>query len=190
MRNKPRRIILNCGAALLCSTFVCYLHSVLISPAGRYLSLVKPGTVSSIDFMIQCLNRFRSTPLSLYPATSHLVPHFSLHQPSEPSLARSIPSPAPGLVRHYHRRPGSTDRPLPGALTVPTFPGRGAGVATSGESSSLAIRSGTTKPSSGCPDLVDGTGAAPGLPPPGTVPFPATLSVLFPEASGTGPLPG
>jgi len=52
MRNKPRRIILNCGAALLSPTFVCYLQSVLISPTICHLSLVKPGTVSSIDFMI------------------------------------------------------------------------------------------------------------------------------------------
>ena len=29
MRNKPRRIILNCGAALLSPTFVCYLSHYL-----------------------------------------------------------------------------------------------------------------------------------------------------------------
>ena len=59
-------------------------------------------------------------------------------------------------------------------------------VPTSGESSSLAIHAGTTRALSESADLVDGTGVALGFPPPGTIPFPATLSVLFPETRGTG----
>ena len=47
--------------------------------------------------------------------------------PAAPILARSIAAPAPGLVRPYLRRPGSTDRSLPGARTAPRFRGLGAG---------------------------------------------------------------
>ena len=57
---------------------------------------------------------------------------------------------------------------------------------TFGESSSLAIDSGTTKPSTGCPGSEDGTGTVWELSPPGTVPVPDAEPVPFPEARGTG----
>ena len=56
---------------------------------------------------------------------------------------------------------------------------------TSGESSSLAIHVGTSRGSGESAGL-DGIGTARGLSLPGSVPFPATISVLFPEAIDAG----
>ena len=59
-------------------------------------------------------------------------------------------------------------------------------VPISGESRSLAIHAGTSRVSTGSVGFEDGTGAAEGLFPPGTLPFPDIEPVPFSEAGGRG----
>jgi hypothetical protein len=108
-----------------CSSFVARDESLLGSDSSERC----PRLIHSfIDSMDQSLRNYLVIPVPRYSRVCIPLPRLTaLPQPSSPSLARSIAAPEPGLVRPYLRRPGSTDRPLPGALTAPRSPGPGAG---------------------------------------------------------------
>lgn len=158
----------------------------------RHLSLV--GRLSfgpeRCPRLIRWINRSIINLLSPYHAIPFVdptrPPYFSASASAARAHSCSINSIARARTRSslfsYARINGSID---PGGADCAQVSKARSLVPTSGESRSLAIHAGTTSTSTGTAGFEDGTGAAEGLSPPRTIPFPDAEPVPLTEARGT-----